>query len=49
MVASPLAKMVVDMWKPVRIATVTVAGNITKICCSANRMSFPVVGFSSGK
>lgn len=31
-VAKPLAKMVVDTWKPVTKATVTVAGNMTITC-----------------
>lgn len=31
-VARPLAKMVVDTWKPVTRATVTVAGNMTITC-----------------
>ena len=43
-VAKPLAKMVVDTWKPVISATVTVAGNITMTCCSAYRNSFHVEG-----
>ena len=34
-VARPLAKMVVDTWKPVISATVTVAGNMTMTCCRA--------------
>ena len=32
MVAKPLAKMVVETWKPVINATVTVAGNMTMTC-----------------
>jgi hypothetical protein len=38
-VAKPLAKIVVDTWNPVINATRTVAGNITTICCNANKIS----------
>ncbi len=32
MVATPLAKMVVETWKPVMSATAMVAGNMTMTC-----------------
>jgi len=48
-VAKPLAKMVVETWKPVMSATVTVAGNMTITCCSAYSSSLPLLGLSSGK
>lgn len=48
-VAKPLAKMVVDTWKPVITATRTVAGNITTICCNEKKISSKNGGRSSGK
>ena len=48
-VARPLAKIVVDTWKPVMRATVTVAGNMTITCWIAYSRSFPVVGRSCGR
>ena len=48
-VAIPLAKMVVDTWKPVISATAMVAGNMTMTCCRAYRNSFSAGGRSSGK
>ena len=48
-VASPLAKMVVETWKPVTSATVTVAGNMTMTCWMAYRISRIQLGRSSGR
>ena len=49
MVASPEAISTVLAWKPTRIATSTVAGNMVRACWKPSRMICPMGGVSLGR